>query len=53
VTVAAPWNANGPLQFGHMRANATPMGFLPGAVDDVRIFHGVLTDQQIYQLYDH
>jgi hypothetical protein len=49
---ASTWNAGGNLLIGRGQpSNATSPQYLTGAVDDVRVYSGVLTDQEIYNLY--
>lgn len=51
-THSSTWNATGPVQLGRLKHNGAYTGHLPGAVDEVRIYHGALTDQQIPDLFD-
>jgi hypothetical protein len=46
-----PWNATaGGLQVGRARVNGGWAEFLPGNVDDVRVYAGVLTETEIVQI---
>ncbi|WP_406631904.1 LamG-like jellyroll fold domain-containing protein [Amycolatopsis sp. WGS_07] len=54
VTAAAPatvWNASGPVRIGAVRTGAAVSAYWPGAVDDVRLLSGVLTTQQVRDLF--
>jgi hypothetical protein len=44
------WNATGPLQLGRTKKAGAFTGYWPGTVDDVRLYDGVLTADQIVQL---
>jgi hypothetical protein len=44
------WNATGPLQLGRAKSVGVFAGYWPGTVDDVRIYDGVLSADQIAQL---
>lgn len=44
------WNALGPLQLGRTRKAGVFTGYWPGTVDDVRVYDGVLSAEQISQL---
>jgi hypothetical protein len=46
-----PWNASGSLLIGRGLIDGTPQDFWPGALDDVRVYTGVLSYQDIYALY--
>jgi Concanavalin A-like lectin/glucanases superfamily len=45
-----PWNAADALRVGHTKWNGNPADRLPGEIDDVRIFSGLLDSADIYQL---
>jgi hypothetical protein len=46
------WNASGPVWIGTgRRTGTTAAEFFTGAIDDVRVYSGVLTDQEIANLY--
>jgi Concanavalin A-like lectin/glucanases superfamily len=47
-----PWQAQGPLTIGRSQAHATASDFWAGAVTDVRVYHSVVTDQDIRSLVD-
>jgi hypothetical protein len=54
VTEAAPatmWNATGPLRMGAALSNGSVTNFWPGQIDDVRLYAGVLTNQQIRDMF--
>ncbi|MCP2345369.1 LamG-like jellyroll fold domain-containing protein [Nonomuraea roseoviolacea] len=44
------WNAVGALQLGRTRSAGAYTGYWPGAVDDVRVYDGPLSAEQIAQL---
>lgn len=45
-----PWNAADALRVGHTKWNGSPVDRLPGEIDDVRIFSGLLDSADVYQL---
>lgn len=47
----ATWNASGPLMVGRSQSQATPANFWPGVIDEVRVFPGALTGQQVRDVY--
>ncbi len=49
---AAVWNATGPVHIGACRYNSGLWNQWPGQLDDVRVYTGVLTDQQIFDTYN-
>jgi len=44
------WNATGPLQVGRTKASGGLTGYWPGIVDDVRLYDGALSTEQIARL---
>ncbi|MER7498946.1 LamG-like jellyroll fold domain-containing protein [Nonomuraea pusilla] len=44
------WNATGPVQLGRTKAAGVLTGHWPGTLDDVRVYDGVLSAEQIAQL---
>jgi hypothetical protein len=46
------WNAAGPAHIGACRYNSALWNQFPGQLDDVRVYSGVLTNQQILDLYN-
>ena len=48
---SSAWNATGPLRIGRGRAGVTQPQYWTGAIDEVRVYAGVLSDQEIWSLY--
>jgi hypothetical protein len=44
------WHADGPFRIGRDKWHGSPAEWWRGSVDDVRVFQGALTDDQIFQL---
>lgn len=49
---ATVWNAAGPVHIGACRYNSGLWNQFPGQLDDVRVYSGVLSNQQILDLYN-
>ena len=49
-TFSGGWQGSGGLQIGRARWGGWLVDFWPGAVDDVRVYQGALTDDEIFQL---
>ncbi|MER5336734.1 LamG-like jellyroll fold domain-containing protein [Micromonospora sp. NPDC002717] len=49
-TIDARWTTGGPLTIGRAMGNGNPTDFWPGAVDEVRVWTGALTDAQVNAL---
>nr|WP_042190733.1 LamG-like jellyroll fold domain-containing protein [Kibdelosporangium sp. MJ126-NF4]CEL19549.1 serine/threonine protein kinase [Kibdelosporangium sp. MJ126-NF4]CTQ94651.1 serine/threonine protein kinase [Kibdelosporangium sp. MJ126-NF4] len=45
-----PWNATGPVQIGRALAARNKVDFFRGAVDDVRIYDRMLSEQELHDL---
>jgi hypothetical protein len=52
VPFTAPWQSNGPVTLGRAKANNAPVGYLPGAVDEVRLYGRVLTAADAHSLWN-
>ncbi|WP_133306055.1 LamG-like jellyroll fold domain-containing protein [Microbispora triticiradicis] len=46
----SPWNSTGALQMGRARSAGAATGYWPGDLDDVHVYTGVLTDEEILGL---
>jgi len=47
----SPIKAGGPLTFGRSQANGTPGNFFKGAIGDVAVYQGVLSAEQVAEMY--
>jgi Concanavalin A-like lectin/glucanases superfamily len=50
VDCPASWNATGPLEIGRVKYNGGFQDYFQGDIDDVRVYAGALTDQQVLDL---
>lgn len=48
--LTSSWDATGPLEIGRAKANGAFQDHFEGDVDDVRVYAGALTDQQVLDL---
>jgi hypothetical protein len=46
----ASWNATGPLEIGRVKYNGGFQDYFAGDIDDVRVYAGALTDDQVLNL---
>jgi hypothetical protein len=49
-TYSGGWQANGPLRIGRARWGGFLVDWWNGSIDDVRVYQGALTDDEIFQL---
>jgi hypothetical protein len=50
VDCGASWNATGPLEVGRVKFNGGFQDYFNGDIDDVRVYAGALTDDQVQSL---
>ena len=50
VDCPAEWNATGPLEIGRVKFNGGFQDYFEGDIDDVRVYAGALTDEQVLDL---
>ena len=49
-TYSGGWQANGPLRIGRARWGGFLVDWWNGSIDDVRVYQGALTSDEIFEL---